>query len=75
MNEDISRKTILVLVILTIIVSTLGTFTVLDTVNRTNFDSGSSVQEFATTETSGLVTLKINEPVRVTGNVILTLVK
>ena len=34
MEGDISKKTILVLVVLTIIISVLGTLTVLDAVNR-----------------------------------------
>ncbi len=75
MTEDISKKTIIVLVMLTIIVSALGTLTVLDSVNNAHIKSVPAVHESATTETSGFVSLKIKEPVKVTGNVILNLVK
>ena len=74
MTEDISKKTIMVLVVLTIIVSALGTLTVLDSVSNVNVRSVPAVQEDANTEASGLVTLKISEPSEVTGNVILRLV-
>ena len=75
MTEDISKKTIIVLVVLTIIVSALGTLTVLDSAGHVNVKHVPTVQERATTETSGLVSLKIAEPVEATGNVILNLVK
>ena len=75
MTEDISKKTIMVLVALTIIVSALGTLTVLDSVNNANIQTVPAVQEEGSTEASGLVTLKINEPVEVAGNVILNLVR
>ena len=76
MTEDISKKTIIVLVVLTIIVSVLGTLTVWDSVNNANLNGGShDVQKQATTETSGFVSLKIKEPVEITGNVIINLVK
>lgn len=75
MTEDISKKTIMVLVVLTIIVSALGTLTVLDSVNHANISHASTVQEEGSTQASGLVSLKISEPAKVTGNVILNLVR
>ena len=69
MTEGISKKTIIVLVVLTIIVSVLGTLTVWDSVNNAKLNGGShDVQKQATTETSGFVSLKIKEPVEITGN-------
>lgn len=83
MTDDVSNKTVLVLVILTILISTLGTFTVTSSVrNYQNsqvpvYDSGSNVQ-------SGEVSLVINNPSEseiksatappVTGNVALNIV-
>lgn len=72
-SEDISRKTILVLVVLTVLVSALGTMTVLDSVERAQEPvfmetpgSSNSVQ--------GKVTLTIAQPAPpVTGKVILEL--
>ena len=75
MTEDISKKTIMVLVVLTIIVSALGTLTVLDSVNNGDISNVPAMQEEASTEVAGLVTLKINEPIQVAGNVILNLVR
>lgn len=77
MTEDISKKTIMVLVVLTIIVSALGTLTVLDSVSKVDVQQNSvpAIRENANTAT-GQVSLKIKEPDPVvTGNVILNLVK
>ena len=76
MAEDISKKTIFVLVILTIVVSALGTLTVMDSVNRSNFDDVPTVQD-GTNSASGMVNLKIGEGpgTATTGRVILELVR
>ncbi len=75
MSEDISRKTILVLVVLTVIVSALGTLTVLDTVERTQVPSFEGAPD-GTQVVQGKVTLRVSEPeepVPVTGRVVLNL--
>ena len=72
MNEDISRKTILVLVVLTVIVSALGTLTVLDTVDNAQFPVVQASGE--SNKAQGQVTLTIAKPApTVTGRVILNL--
>jgi len=76
MAEDISKKTIMVLVLLTIIVSALGTLTVLDSVKNVHISPASQPAQISesTTQTAGVVSLKINKPVQTTGNVILNIV-
>lgn len=76
MVEDISKKTIFVLVILTIIVSALGTLTVMDSVNRSNLDAVPTVQD-GTGSASGYVQLEIGESpgTSTTGRVVLNLVR
>ncbi len=77
MTEDISKKTILVLVVLTIIVSALGTLTVMDSVSRAQFDTV-PVQN-GQDSASGFVHLNIGDGTEdtsaVTGRVILDVVK
>ena len=58
-KNDISNKTILILVVLTVIVSTLGTLTVLDSVQKVNAEP---VPVGNTQVSSGHVTLKIASP-------------
>ena len=71
MSEDISRKTILVLVVLTVVVSALGTLTVLDTVEQTRLPAIQEAPD-ATTNVEGRVRLGIAElEPPVTGQVIL----
>jgi hypothetical protein len=61
MTEDISNRTILILVALTIIVSTLGTLTVMDGVNR--YNAASAADNFEDTPSAtGKVSLYIAEP-------------
>jgi hypothetical protein len=75
MSEDISRKTILVLVVLTVIVSALGTLTVLDSVSTSQVPSFDGAPE-ATQSAQGQVTLRVGEsrsPELVTGRVVLEL--
>ncbi|MCF7799318.1 hypothetical protein K9M74_05440 [Candidatus Woesearchaeota archaeon] len=58
MVEDISNRTILILVALTIIVSTLGTLTVMDSVGKYNAAAAADSQEGSTTSV-GKVSLYI----------------
>jgi len=78
MVEDISKKTVLVLVILAIVVSVLGTLTVFSAVQQHNSDYASEYSEYMTNpETSGHVSLNIGSssaPVT-TGQVTLAIVK
>ncbi|MCA9477867.1 MAG: hypothetical protein KC535_01840 [Nanoarchaeota archaeon] len=67
MSEDISNRTILILVVLTVIVSTLGTLTVLDSANKVN---AAPVPVGNTQVSSGQVSLQIASPPP-TGQVIL----
>ncbi|MBN1175311.1 hypothetical protein JXA48_01570 [Candidatus Woesearchaeota archaeon] len=75
MADDVSNKTVLVLVILTILISTLGTFTVTSSVR--NYQDA-QVPVYDNGPQSGKVTLKLNnmpeaEPIvssPATGNVI-----
>ena len=59
MTEDISNRTVLILVVLTVIISTLGTLTVLDSVSKMD---AKPVPVSSTQTASGQVTLKIAEP-------------
>jgi len=61
MAEDISNRTILILVALTIVVSTLGTLTVMDSVGKYNAVNTADSQEGSTTAV-GRVSLYIAEP-------------
>ena len=71
MSEDISRKTVLVLVVLTVVISALGTLTVLDTVSQTHAPMYQEAPD-ATTNVEGQVRLNIVKPEPpVTGQVIL----
>ncbi len=75
MVEDVSKKTILVLVILTIVVSVLGTLTVFDAVGAHN-DAKMAEYNDAHTDLAetGHVRLTIGEPeVPITGQVSLTI--
>ena len=69
MAENISKNTIIILVVLTVIISLLGTWTVINEVNN--------VKTTAPTQSSssGQIKLTINtppEPVQTTGQVVLT---
>lgn len=60
MAEDVSNKTVLVLVVLTILISTLGTFTVTSSVKDYQ---GSQVPVYDGVQSqTGDVSLKINNP-------------
>ena len=59
---DVSNKTLLVLVVLAVVISTLGTFTVVHSVNQHN--SAASVPVDGSETTSGRVSIGINEPVK-----------
>lgn len=75
MSEDISRKTILVLVVLTVIVSALGTLTVLDTVGQRQFTTVPTPAPDQSNSAQGQVTLNIVQPPpSVTGKVTLDLI-
>ena len=68
MSEEISKNTIIILVVLTVIISLLGTWTVLTEVNKVKMDDD------GTSSISGQVKLTINppnEPIATTGRVIL----
>lgn len=75
MDEDVSKKTIVVLVILTVLVSTLGTLTVLNSVDEKLTSPGSSmntVGEGTTTQT-GEVKVDIVRSVPVSGKVVVNI--
>lgn len=75
MAEDISNRTVLILVLLTILVSTLGTLTVMDSVNKAETGTAPVLDQAETTG-SGKVILKIKEPAPViTGQVILNIIE
>ena len=59
MAEDVSNKTVLVLVILTILISTLGTFTVTSSVRDSQ---NNQVPVYDNGPQTGQVSLKINSP-------------
>jgi hypothetical protein len=59
MKEEISNKTILILVVLTVVISTLGTLTVLDSVNNIN---SAPIPVGHTQVSSGEVTLSLKSP-------------
>ena len=70
MSEEISKNTIIVLVILTVVISLLGTVTVLNEVNKVKPLTGSHDQPVV----SGKVSLTITQPsgpVTTTGKVVL----
>jgi len=72
MSEQISKHTIAVLVILTVVVSFLGTWTVMNEVNKVKVDC--SVSKSSPTEqyaSSGKVTLNIIDPETTRGRVTL----
>jgi len=72
MSEEISKHTIAVLVILTVVISFLGTWTVMNEVNKVNVDrqvsTSSSNQQYVGT---GKVTLNIVDPATINGKVTL----
>ena len=75
MTEDISKNTLLVLVVLTIVVSLLGTWTVINEAGKVRVDQ--SVPSSPTEDTAtGKVSLTITPPqeVSATGQVVLTIV-
>ena len=70
MSEDISKNTVLVLVVLTVVISLLGTWTVIN--EATNIHTGNFDQvqpKEGTTNADGRVSIKIERPVDVTGKV------
>ncbi|MGM5481814.1 MAG: hypothetical protein ACQESE_05395 [Nanobdellota archaeon] len=78
MATDVSNKTVLILVVLAVIVSTLGTFTVVHTVNQQQDLSTVPVGGDYSGNTEGKVRIGINEPMEVptaTGQVFLEIVK
>ncbi len=75
MNDDVSKKTLLVLVILTIVISLLGTWTV---INEANQAGARTQQSESTSTTTGKVSISIErppQPVSTTGKVILEIKK
>ncbi|MFP4118545.1 MAG: hypothetical protein ACLFTH_00660 [Candidatus Woesearchaeota archaeon] len=74
MTTDVSNKTVLILVVLAVIVSTLGTFTVVHTVNQQQDASALPDDDGFDGGTSGEVRIGIQEPADVpeaTGQVLL----
>ena len=71
MSEDISKNTIIILVILTVVISLLGTWTVLNEVNKIKFTSPEVERESLS---SGKIILTIDPPeeIKATGQVVLT---
>lgn len=62
MVEDISNKTIVVLVVLTVIISILGTVVVLNEVKDFKPDTSTRAESVTKTSTEGYVRLNIEEP-------------
>ncbi|MBN1275748.1 hypothetical protein JXA12_05685 [Candidatus Woesearchaeota archaeon] len=76
MNEDISKNTLLILVVLTIIVSLLGTWTVINEAGKVRADAAPAVVGEAST--TGKVAIDVAappEPVSSTGRVVLNIEK
>ncbi len=75
MSEDISKNTLLVLVVLTIIISLLGTFTVINEAVKVGSHDSTPVKEEG--KTTGEVKITIvgpSEPVGATGQVTLNII-
>jgi len=70
MDEDVSRKTIVVLIVLTVLVSTIGTLTVLNSVDDhvITSNNGNTVGE-STLTTQGKVKVNVIQPVQTSGKV------
>ena len=76
MNEDISKNTLLVLVVLTIIISLLGTWTVINEATKLSTSGAATRPVQSVDSTVGKVSIDIEkpiEPVQTTGQVILTI--
>ena len=72
MNEDISKNTLLVLVVLTIIVSLLGTWTVINEATKVRAQPAGPAADATTGKVSGDV-LPPPEPVSATGQVVIAI--
>ena len=73
MTEDISKNTLLVLVVLTIVVSLLGTWTVINEASRVRVADDPVDEERPTT---GKVSISVAEPPEpVVGHVVLNIMK
>lgn len=73
MASDVSNKTVLILVVLAVVVSTLGTFTVVDAVNQHNSAVPADADDYGNSG-SGKVNIQVAESERVpetTGRVLL----
>ena len=77
MNEDISKNTLLVLVVLTIIISLLGTWTVISETNNINGIRAPASYDSSSANAVGKLSVNIaqQEPVGVTGQVFINIVK
>ncbi|MFW6378718.1 MAG: hypothetical protein ACOCZV_01725, partial [Nanoarchaeota archaeon] len=64
MTSDVSNKTVLILVVLAVVVSTLGTFTVVDAVNQHNNLVPVETGEVSSSD-SGKVNIQVAESERV----------
>ena len=76
MAEDISNKTIVVLVILTVLISVLGTAVVWDSVSKIKVDSSKSKVSGDNTRSGGEVSFRVlpkQEPSEGTGYVAFTI--
>lgn len=60
MSEEISKHTIVILVVLTVVISFLGTWTVMHEVNKISVDN-SEADAMATVNTGGQATITILE--------------
>lgn len=75
MNESISKSTILVLVILTVVISLLGTWTVLNEVNSVKVITPESSKDSTSSGEVRLTVIEPPEPVQSTGQVVLSKIK
>ncbi|MFP4524389.1 MAG: hypothetical protein ACLFO2_03715 [Candidatus Woesearchaeota archaeon] len=74
MTEDISKNTLLVLVVLTIVVSLLGTWTVINEASKVRVADEQADDNPSTTGKVSLSVKEAPEPVGATGQVVLNII-
>lgn len=60
-ENDISKRSVMILVVLTLLISSLGTLTVLDTISKVQPSNGVKFVDTGANEGSGFVTLKVEK--------------
>ena len=74
MTEDISKNTLLVLVVLTIVVSLLGTWTVINEASKVRVAEGMADDNPSSTGKVSISVKEAPEPVGATGQVVLNII-